>query len=346
MTNATRVLHEHSGGPALSRDVFAAFVVALSEHLDDHGVRSPELAADLFLSRSHLDRLVSLAAGESPARFRRRVLLERAAFRLITTDSGVLDIAIEAGYSSHEAFTRAFAKAYGTGPAAWRLAPGAVLLTSPNGVHFHPPAGLRLPARAATPARGSATRSTSTLSEAPPHTQFDSGRTSMNLLLAMMDHHVWLVGELVDRAGTVDPDDLDAPIATAATEVDDDPTLRRLLSRLMGQMDMWNRALALQDYDFAQESHEELPALRARLDQVTPVFLDHVRRAVTEDRLEDTFVHASSAPPKIYSYGGLIAHVLTFAAYRRTLAVGALASAGVTDLGFGDPREWVAEPGR
>jgi hypothetical protein len=37
----------------------------------------------------------------------------------------------------------------------------------------------------------------------------------------------------------------------------------------------------------------------------------------------------------------MIAHVLTFAAHRRTLVAGALIDAGVTDLGAGDPRRWV-----
>jgi hypothetical protein len=34
--------------------------------------------------------------------------------------------------------------------------------------------------------------------------------------------------------------------------------------------------------------------------------------------------------------------VLTFAAHRRCVLVGAFHSAGVTDLGFGDPMEFVA----
>jgi hypothetical protein len=38
----------------------------------------------------------------------------------------------------------------------------------------------------------------------------------------------------------------------------------------------------------------------------------------------------------------MIAHVLTFAAHRRTLVVGALFDAGITDLGYGDPMRWVA----
>jgi AraC family transcriptional regulator len=53
-------------------------------------------------------------------------------------------------------------------------------------------------------------------------------------------------------------------------------------------------------------------------------------------------VHAQCSPPQVYTYGGLIAHVLTFAAHRRTVVIGALADAGVDDLNFGDPRDWVA----
>ena len=49
-------------------------------------------------------------------------------------------------------------------------------------------------------------------------------------------------------------------------------------------------------------------------------------------------------PPEVFTYGGMIAHVLTFAAHRRTLVCGALIEAGVTDLGAGDPMRWVAEP--
>lgn len=297
-------------------DTFSTFVSCLAAHLDDHDLQSPDLAARLYLSRSHFDRLVAAAAGETAARFRRRVLLERSAFRLLTSTDGVLEIAVEAGYGSHEAFTRAFTRAYGSAPSTWRRAPTAVLLDAPNGVHFHPPAGLRLPA--------------------------SRKGTGMNLIVRMVEHHVWLVGEMIDRAAGLDDDTLDRPVATANAEVDDDPTLRSLLSRLVGQMDMWNRALALRDYDWSVERAESVPQMRRRLDEVGPAFLEQVRRTVDDDRLDESFVHLQDTPPKVYTHGGLIAHVLTFAAYRRTLVAGALASAGAGDLGYGDPRDWVA----
>ncbi|MEU8607024.1 helix-turn-helix transcriptional regulator [Actinoplanes sp. NPDC048791] len=302
-------------------DTFAVFLSGVADCLDDHAVDSDALAGRLHLSRSHLDRLVAAASGETPARFRRRVLLERAAFRLLDTHTGILDVAVEAGYGSHEAFTRAFTRAYGQTPQAWRQAPTAVLLAAPSGVHFHPPAGLRMPAR---------------------HHHEGSEASSMDLVSKMVEHHVWLLGELVSRAGTVDGRLLDRPVP-APGQVDDDPTVRSLLSRLIGQMDMWNQALALRDYDWDVERNESLAGMRDRLGEVGPAFLTHVRQAVAEGRLDDTFVHAQCSPPQVYTYGGLIAHVLTFAAYRRTVVVGALADAGVGDLNFGDPRDWVAE---
>jgi AraC family transcriptional regulator len=48
-------------------------------------------------------------------------------------------------------------------------------------------------------------------------------------------------------------------------------------------------------------------------------------------------VDVTCEPPRVFTYGGVVAHVLTFGAHRRTLVCGALADAGVTDLGAGDP---------
>jgi AraC family transcriptional regulator len=101
-------------------DTFARFVDVLADSLDDHDTDGEELASRLHLSRFHFDRVVTAAGGEPPATLRRRILLERAAYRLITTGDELLPIALDAGYSSHEAFTRAFRRAYGETPSRWR----------------------------------------------------------------------------------------------------------------------------------------------------------------------------------------------------------------------------------
>ena len=115
------------------------------------------------------------------------------------------------------------------------------------------------------------------------------------------------------------------------------------MSRLVGQMGMWNAALAQREYDWSVEEHESVASLRQRLAQEGPTYLEHVREVVDQGRLDDTFVDALCEPAEVFSYGGMIAHVLTFAAHRRTLAVLALAKHGVGDLGWGDPMRWVAE---
>jgi AraC family transcriptional regulator len=76
-----------------------------------------------------------------------------------------------------------------------------------------------------------------------------------------------------------------------------------------------------------------------RLASAGPTFLENVRTACSDAHLGDTFVDSTSGTPVFFTYGGMIAHVLTYAAYRRTLASGALHAAGVTDL-QDDPFAW------
>jgi AraC family transcriptional regulator len=298
-------------------DHFTSFVGVLAEALDDHDATGGDLAARLYLSRFHLDRIIASVAGESPSRFRRRVLLERAAYRLITTRRTILDIAVEAGYGSHEAFTRAFARAYGVGPSRFRAQPDRIQIYAPSDVHFHPPGSLRLPSRTKV--------------------------SSMDLLVKMVEHHIWLTGEIVACAARLTDEQLDEPIEL---NVDDDPdpaTLRRLMSRLVGQMGMWNAAMANREYDWSVEVDESVDSVRRRLAEEGPTYLAQVREVAEQGRLDDTFVDALCEPAQVFTYGGMIAHVLTFAAHRRTLAVLALDKHGVTDLGWGDPMRWVAD---
>ena len=50
-------------------------------------------------------------------------------------------------------------------------------------------------------------------------------------------------------------------------------------------------------------------------------------------------------PPQVFTHGGMVAHVLTFAAHRRTLVALAFTHHGIEDLGWGDPMLWVANAG-
>ena len=76
-----------------------------------------------------------------------------------------------------------------------------------------------------------------------------------------------------------------------------------------------------------------------------PSFRRLVMTPVAEGRSDETFVDAVCDPPETFTYGGIVAHVLTFAAVRRTIAIGALTSAGIDDLGSGDPMRYVGGSG-
>jgi AraC-like DNA-binding protein len=299
----------------MTTDVLAAFVSVLAEALDDDGVTSDELAARLRLSRSHLDRMVAAAAGERPGAFRRRILLERSAYRLLTAPGHILDVAVEAGYGSHEAFTRAFSRAYGVSPAAWRERPDRIRLAAPSGVHFHPPNGLRVPARDEV--------------------------SSMDLIRTMVDHHVWLLGQMLGEAARLPDAELDRPIEISVEGIDADPTLRSLLSRLVGQLGMWHANLVGETYDFAVEQGESVQSMRQRLEVVGPAFGGAVGELCSGNRLDELVV-CPGANVEVYSAGAMIAHVLTFASYRRTLVAGALHDAGCNDFDAGDPIRWIS----
>ena len=298
----------------VSADRFVAFVDRLAADLDASPRRADELAAQAHLSRFHFERVIVAVAGESPTRFRARVLLERAAYRMITTDAILMDIAVEAGYGSHEAFTRAFRRCFGSAPSTWRQRPGTFRIDAPSGVHFHPPAGLRLPAR--------------------------HRMDAMDLIVELVEHHVWLVGEFVARAHRLTDAQLDSRFEGPVEEIDGE-TLRWALSRLVGQLAMWNAAVDDASYDFAVEESETVSSMRARLATAGPAFVANVRLYAEEGRFDETFVEAFSDEPEVLSYGAMVAHVLTFAAHHRLLVVSKLREFGITDLGFGDPKRWL-----
>jgi AraC-like DNA-binding protein len=300
-------------------DTFVRFLDVLAASLNDVDATGAEVAARAYLSRYHFDRMAAAVLGEPPGAFRRRLLLERAAHRLVTSGSSIIDIATENGYGSHEAFTRAFSRAYGASPSRWRSNPshrtGRGLLREfelpcPSDVHFQPPEGLRLPA-------------TQKVSE-------------MELLQKLVDHHIKTVGQIIDRLADLPDEVLDRPIELSVEWIDCKPlTLRSAVDRCVVQEEMWMSSL--RGGSFPEPGDKTPAGLRARHEVAGPAYREFVADTIAQGRLADTFVDTTCDEPRTFTFGGMIGHVITFGAVRRTLALGALDSAGITDLGAGDP---------
>lgn len=98
------------------------------KHRDDEALTLRFLSRKLGYSEFHTTRKFKEISG---MQFRDYLRLRRLAFALIDvrdTQKSFLDIAVDYGFSSHEAFTRAFKTTYGTTPSGYRKRPVPVVL--------------------------------------------------------------------------------------------------------------------------------------------------------------------------------------------------------------------------
>lgn len=108
----------------------------IQEHLDEP-LDLEVMAQVACFSSFHFHRVFAAMTGETIADHVRRLRLERAALELRSGARQVIQLALDAGYEAHEAFTRAFKAAYGVSPAEFRRAAGPVIaLAAPSGVHY------------------------------------------------------------------------------------------------------------------------------------------------------------------------------------------------------------------
>ena len=82
----------------------------------DNELSLDAMAAHAGVSRSHLSRIFPVATGMQLSSYLRGRRLTEAARELANGAPGILDVALDVGYGSHEAFTRAFRDQFGLTP--------------------------------------------------------------------------------------------------------------------------------------------------------------------------------------------------------------------------------------
>jgi AraC family transcriptional regulator len=102
----------------------------IEQHLDQR-IEVAELARIAVTSEYHFRRLFSALAGIPLSEYIRRRRLTVAGARVLAREETLLDVAVRYGYSSGEAFARAFRAMHGIGPGEARRT-GAVLCSQPR----------------------------------------------------------------------------------------------------------------------------------------------------------------------------------------------------------------------
>ena len=111
-------------------------LVHIQNHLDED-LSLEDLASISHFSAFHFHRVFRGMVGEAVKEHVRRLRLERAAHRLRFTGQPVTEIAFDAGYETHESFTRAFRAMFAESPSEFRVSHRVVAYgSSPSGVHF------------------------------------------------------------------------------------------------------------------------------------------------------------------------------------------------------------------
>jgi AraC family transcriptional regulator len=306
--------------PSVENDQHVGVSDRLRELIDvvldslDEPVDGASLAQRTHFSRDHLDRLLAAATGESPVALRRRLLLERAAWQLRTGAASPTVAADAAGYGSLAAFSRAFTRAYGAPPSAFDGEPS---LDAPNGIHFHPPAGLLIPG-----ARNGASSSSSDLTD------------------RLVGHHLDRVRELLGVAATLTPEDLEREVRPGLVVTwfeGVEPSAALMCERLVYTLEVWVAAMA----------GEAVPASggawEPRWERAALAFERLAKRIRDRGAFDDAFVDALCEPPQSFTYGGVLAHVLSYGAVRREALTSVLIELGADVRSVdGDPIVWEA----
>jgi AraC-like DNA-binding protein/uncharacterized damage-inducible protein DinB len=297
------------------RDIADRLSAIVTDSMDTPA-KTQDLARQAYQSRTQFHRLFRSVIEETPAAMRRRLLLERAAYQLGNTGMSVTDVAMYASYGSLEAFTRAFRKAFLASPSIYRrMRDPHFHLPAPNKIHFFAP--------------GSSTK----------------GGRDMDLFDRFAGNDSWHTQRLLQYAGTLTEEQLDRPLPTVIELLpwrESNKTLRQLLENIVFTKEVWTAALsgAEMDVNGPPASQRTPQAMLQRL-ETTDAELHRILSDVrNRSSWDDTFVDALCEPAETFTYGGVFAHIMTFNAHRRLMALDALRQLGVQIEGFGDPMEY------
>ena len=276
-----------------------------------------DMARSSFASEFHFSREVRRLTGESPAALRRRIMLERAAWRLRGGER-VAVVAADEGWSSAEVFSRAFRRTFGVPPS--QAVDIEFRLPAPNGLHFHPPQSLWLDS--------------------------DGDTKEPDISQLMVAHDIADTGYLIEAAAALSKDQWLDQISPGQVVLEwdgEEPSVGAVLGAIVWSKEVWLATIEGRDFPGRESTRPESTTaaqLAVHHEELGSRWTTMVSEYTAEGRLGDTIIDALCDPPESFQLYGIVAHVLTYSAHRRQLARLMLARHGVQTR-TGDPLDWM-----
>ena len=251
-------------------------MVADGLHGPDGPVNGAGLAGRVHLSRFHFDRVIGAVAGESPFAFRRRVLLERAAYRLLAEPVA--------------AYSRSRSR-----PGTGRTRRSRGRSPGPMGCRHGSGDGKR---------RGcsSSRRPVECISSRRPGSAPAGTSKGERHGRTCQDGRAPRVADRRDdrTRRPVGRRHLDRPIELSVEGIDDDISIRYLLDRLVWQEEMWLASVEDRPFQVPECGRQvvtPIPELRTRHADAGARFVALVNQLNEEGRFDESFVDTTCEPP-------------------------------------------------
>lgn len=166
----------------------------------------------------------------------------------------------------------------------------------------------------------------------------------MDLFDRFAGNDSWHTRRLLEYASTLTDEQLDRSLPTVVELLpwrESNKTLRQLLENIIFTKEVWTAALSGSTTDMNPPKSQRSPKAMLKRLEKTDVELHRILSDVrNRSAWDDTFVDALCEPAETFTFGGVFAHIITFNAHRRLMALDALRQLGIQTEGFGDPMEY------
>ncbi len=154
----------------------------------------------------------------------------------------------------------------------------------------------------------------------------------MDLLDRLLAHDTWTTRQLLLAC-----QDLPADLLDKQFDIDHQ-SLRKTFVHIIENMEVWTDLLC--ERPVQHRMGDSIPELLQRLSHISREFAQVARNVARTQRYDDCFVDTLDNPPRLKTFGGAIAHLITHSMHHRAQVMYLMEHVGIKDHIEGDVLSW------